>query len=157
VGNPTIVTSLPKRELPVDLEELCIALEAEAADLRWFLDCQTGAVLLVTHEYEPAENGGLTVTDIETDPLRFVRVPGGDPQHALDDMTAFAHQLADGQLKESLELALSAPRPEKRFKTALSWLPEQQERWHQFRLARCRERAEAWLARQGIVPVAAAA
>lgn len=151
------MTASPKRELPVDLEELCIALEAEAADLRWFLDGQTGAVLLVTHEYDPAENDGLTVTEIETDPLRFVRVPGGDPHHALVDMTAFAKQLGDGQLKESLELALSAPRPEKRFKTALSWLPEQQERWHEFRLARCRERAEAWLARQGIVPVARAA
>lgn len=148
---------MPTRELPVDLEELCIALEAEAADLRWYLDAQTGDVILVTREYEAAEHDGLTVTEIETNPLRFLPVPAGEPQHALDDMTTFATQLGDGQLKESLELALSAPRPEKRFKTALSWLPEQQERWHTFRLQRCRQRAQAWLARNGIVPVARAA
>ena len=28
----------PARSLPVDLEELSIALEAETADLRWYLD-----------------------------------------------------------------------------------------------------------------------
>ncbi len=147
----------PNRELPVDLEELCIALEAEAADLRWYLDLHTGDVVLVTGEYEPAENGGLTVVEIETDPLRFTRVPAGEPHHVLVDMAEFARQLGDGQLKESLELALSAPRPEKRFKTTLSWLPEQQDRWHAFRLERCRRRAQDWLARQGIVPVARAA
>jgi hypothetical protein len=147
----------PLRTLPVDLEELTIAFEAEAADLQWYLDSHTGEVLLVTREYEPAEHGGLTVTEIETDPTRFVRVPPADPQHAVDDMRSFADSVTDAQLKESLEIALSAARPDRRFKTALSWLPEQQHRWHAWRQERCRERVTQWLAAHGLQASARAA
>lgn len=156
MSGPTPVTSVPNRELPVDVEELCIALASEGSDLRWFLDTQTGDVVLVSHEYDPADNAGLTAEEIEGDALRFVPVPVGDPGQVVEDMAAFTGQLGDGQLKESLELALSAPRPEKRFKTTLSWLPETQQRWRSFRLGRCRDRAVAWLADLGIVAIARA-
>ena len=91
----------------MDLEELSIALEAEAADLSWYFDIHKGDVLLVTHEYEPAEHGGLTVTEIETDPLRFVRIPAGNPQQVIDDMKDFVTSLGDATLQESLDIALS--------------------------------------------------
>jgi hypothetical protein len=145
------------RALPVDLEELSIALEAEAADLRWYLDVRTGEVLLVTHEYEPAEHDGLTETEIESDPSRFVRVPAGNPQRVIDDMKDFVASLGDAKLQESLELALSASRPERRFKTALSWLPERQQQWHAWYRDHCHQRALDWLSQQGIVPTARAA
>jgi len=147
----------PTRALPVDLEELSIALEAETADLRWYFDQDTGDVLLVTQEFEPAEHDGLTVTEIESQPSRFVRVPPGHPQRVIDDMRAFVTSLGDSTLQESLELALSASRPERRFKTALSWLPERQQQWHAWHRAQCQQRALAWLARQGIEPKARAA
>lgn len=151
------MTDAPLQTLPVDLGELCIALEAEAADLRWYLDLGSGDVILVNREYEPGDHGGLSVDDIEGDPRRFRRVPPGNPQDTVDDMKAFAAQLDDAQLKESLELALSAPRPDRRFRAVLGWLPEQQDRWHLFRQARCTRRALAWLAQQGIAPVERAA
>lgn len=151
------MSSQPVRTLPVDLEELSIALEAETADLRWYLDLQTGDVLLVTPEFEPAEHDGLTVTEIESEPSRFVRVPPGNPQRVIDDMQAFVTSLGDAKLQESLELALSASRPERRFKTALSWLPERQQQWHVWHREHCQARALAWLAHQGIVPAARAA
>lgn len=144
------MTDAPLQTLPVDLEELCIALEAEAGDLRWYLDVGSGDVILVTREYEPAEHGGLTVDDIEGAPARFRRIPPGNPQDTVDDMQAFAAQLSDAQLKESLALALSAPRPDRRFRAVLGWLPEQQQHWHDFRHARCARRARAWLESQGI-------
>ena len=65
--------------------------------------------------------------------------------------------LGDATLQESLALALSASRPEKRFKTALSWLPERQQQWHAWYRQHCQRRALSWLADQGIVPVARAA
>jgi hypothetical protein len=145
------------RSLPVDLEELSIALEAETADLRWYLDVDTGDVLLVTPEFEPAEHDGLTVTEIENEPERFVRVPPCNPQQVVDDMKAFVTSLGDATLQESLELALSASRPEKRFKTALSWLPERQQQWHAWHREHSQRRALSWLEEQGIVPTARAA
>ncbi len=147
----------PLRTLAVDLEELTIAFEAEAADLQWYLDSQTGGVILVTREYEPADHDGLTATEIETDPVRFIVVPPADAQHSVDDMRTFADSVTDAQLKESLEIALSAARPEKRFKAALSWLPEQQSRWHAFRQDRCLQRVTKWLAGHGWLAGARAA
>jgi hypothetical protein len=151
------VTAQPIRALPVDLEELSIALEAETADLRWYLDLVSGDVVLVTPEYDPAENDGLTVAEIEGSPARFVRVPPSDPSRVVDDMRAFVASLGDPTLQESLALALSASRPEKRFKAALSWLPERQHQWHGWYRARCQRRALDWLARLGIEPTARAA
>jgi hypothetical protein len=149
MGAPDM-TDAPLQTLPVDLEELCIALEAEPGDLRWYLDLSSGDVILLSREYEPAEHGGLTIDEIEGTPSRFRRIPPGNPQDAVEDMKAFADQLSDAQLKESLMLALSAPRPERRFRAVLGWLPEQQQQWHDFRQARCAQRARAWLASQGI-------
>jgi Uncharacterised protein family (UPF0158) len=138
------------RALDVDLDELLIAFEAEAGDLHWYLDTHHGAVILVSREYDPAEHDGLTVVDIETDPTRFVRVPPLEAQQAVDDMTFFANSVADPQLKQTLDIALSASRPEKRFRAALSWLPEQQALWHSFRQERCLARVTQWLASLGL-------
>ncbi len=133
------------RAIKVDLTELRLAFEADTQDLPWFLDTQTGAVLLATAEFDPAQHGGLTVEQIEKDTARFLRVPPFNPDQLISDMREFAEGTGDAQLKESLELALSAPRPDKRFKTVMSWLPEQQARWNEWRLARTTQRVHAWL------------
>ncbi len=140
--------------LPVDMSELCIALEAESGDLRWFLDVGTGNVILVAADYAPEENDGLSVADLEQNVERFRVVPAADPNDLVGDMRAFAASLTDLRLKESLDLALSAPRPERRFRAALGWLPETLERWHSFRQAQCEARARGWLQSLGIAPVA---
>jgi hypothetical protein len=146
------VNAVAPKTLAVDLAELSIALEAEASDLTWFLDLDTGDVILVTREYDASDYGGLTVDDIEGTPQRFLKVPAGDPLSTVNDMHSFAAQVADQQLKESLELALSAPRPDRRFRAVLGWLPSEQEHWHEFRAARCEERARGWLTTLGIQP-----
>lgn len=139
------------KQLQVDFDELCIALEADAsAELRWYLDLGSGSVILVTREYEPADYDGLTLGELLALPDRFVPVPGSS-QATVDDMQAFVSQLSDARLKESLELALSAPRPERRFRAVLGWLPEELERWHGFRLARVEQRAREWLRTLGVV------
>lgn len=146
------MTSPALRTLPVDLEELSIAFESFGADVQWYLDTETGDVILLNREYDPAEHKGLTPAEIESNGKRFVAVPRSDSFALVGDMLAFAKEVADAQLKESLQLALSAPRPSKYFKMALSWLPEQQSRWHAFRLEACRGRVKGWLEQQGIQP-----
>lgn len=140
------------RDLPVDMAELCIALEAEASEFPWFLDVVTGAVVLVTDEFDPAEHDGLTVGQIESEPLRFRRVPAGSAEEGLGDMRAFAQQHADPTFRESLELALEAPRAERRFRSVLAWVPGAQEDWHRFRLGRVEGRAREWLRSLGFCP-----
>jgi hypothetical protein len=75
---PTSKTLIP---LPVDLSDLCIALESEAADYRWYFDLDTGETILLGPEFDPEEYGGLTREDIKGRPQRFHRVPSS-LQHA---------------------------------------------------------------------------
>lgn len=140
------------KSLPIDFAELCIALtaEAEASELKWFLDLESGKVILVSREYDAAEWGGLKPEDIENNPKRFKPVPAADPEHQVADMRAFVGELNDARLKESLELALTAPRPERRFRAVLGWLPAELEKWHSFRQQRNEERARVWLSSVGV-------
>lgn len=147
------MTNQPHQALPVDLPELCLALAAEADDLRWYLDRDTGDVLLVNREWDPVEHAGLTAEDVEKNAHRFVRVPTADGRSASLDMASYAEQVGDARLRESLELALLAPRPGRRFRAVLGWLPEEQGRWHEFRQARWEARAKAWLATVGVAPM----
>jgi hypothetical protein len=141
--------------LPVDLADLCIALESEAADYRWYFDLDTGETILLNGEYDPEEHGGLTSDDIKGRPQRFHRIPAQTNAQALADMKDFADSLEDGRLKESLILALAAPRPEKRFRSALGWLPDELDRWHRFRHALLSERALNWLEALGVKAIPA--
>ncbi len=143
---------LNRRKLPIDLTELCIALENEAQGFDWYLDTVTGDTVLVNAEYDPEEYGGLKVDEIEGDPQRFRRVPTTDERTAFADMEAFAQAHPDERLKESLMLALEAIRPERRFRAVLGWLPEEQHQWHSFRHQRLETRARAWLEHLGLQP-----
>jgi hypothetical protein len=136
--------------LPVDLADLCIALEAEASGYRWYFDLETGETILLNGEYDPEEHDGLTTDDIKGRPQRFRRVPTETNVQALADMKGFADSLEDGRLKESLLLALAAVRPERRFRAVLGWLPDELGRWHRFRHALLSQRAMNWLEGLGV-------
>ncbi len=138
--------------MTIDLSDVCIALSGEGGALRWFFDAQTGTALLLNAEYDPADNGGLTEAQIEADVARFKRIPPAEPAQVLADMASFTAQTTDARLKESLELALEAPHPERRFRAVLGWLPEEQARWHSWRQAQLEERARRWLKTIGVKP-----
>jgi Uncharacterised protein family (UPF0158) len=140
------------KPLPVDVSDVCIALEAGEPGYAWYLDLETGGTLLVGPEYDPAENGGLTSEEIDSDRSRFAPVPPRDPQAGYQDMVLFTAQLTDDRLRESLELALGAPRPFRRFKAVLGWLPEEQRAWHEFKQKRLEADARAFLEECGVVP-----
>ena len=120
--------------------------------MRWYLDTQTGATLLLNAEYDPGQNNGLTAKEIEADSQRFKTIPSGDAQLTLTDMASFAKQTTDALLRDSLELALSAPHPERRFRAVLGWLPEEQARWHTYRQGQLELRARSWLKKIGVEP-----
>jgi len=138
--------------LTIDLSDVCISLSGEGGRLRWFLDTQTGSTLLLNVEYDPNQNGGLTAAQIEADGARFKPIPTADPHLILADMESFAAQTPDAQLRESFELALGAPHPERRFRAVLGWLPEENARWHAYRQGQLEARARAWLKKLGLEP-----
>ena len=82
----------------------------------------------------------------------FAAVPKDTLEDSLDDMRAFAAQVTDPRLKESLDLALSGWGPERRFKALLSWLPELLDAWYAFRDLRVEARVLSWLHSLGYAP-----
>lgn len=138
------------RQLPVDLGDVCIALSPEGVHDRWYLDLQTGETLLVNAEYDAMEHGGIPATVVESEGARFRRIPPAAENEGLGDMRAFAASRDDVTLQGSLELALQAPQPEKRFRSVLGWLPDALADWHHFRQRRLEERARAWLKSLGV-------
>ncbi len=140
------------RKLEVDLADVCIALSGEGGELEWFLDLKTGETLLVNGEYSPEEHGGLTAKQIHSETLRFKRIPTPHAGEVLRDMEAFAAGATDERLRQSLELALSAPHPERRFRAVLGWLPDEQQRWRSFRQEQLEQRAKSWLSTLGLAP-----
>ncbi len=138
------------RKLEVDIADVCIALSGEGGELEWFLDLKTGETILVNREYAPEEHAGLTAKQIHADSLRFKRIPAPLEGELLRDMEAFAAETQDERLKQSLELALSAPHPERRFRAVLGWIPDEQQRWRAYRQERLELRARTWLAGIGL-------
>ncbi len=120
--------------------------------MRWYLDVQTGSTVLLNAEYDPGQNNGLTALEVEADAARFKPIPSGDVHLTLTDMASFAAQTGDAKLRESLELALAAPHPERRFRAVLGWLPEEQARWHSYRQGQLEQRARTWLKKLGLEP-----
>lgn len=133
-----------------DISDLCIALSDEGAGFRWYFDVETQETVLLNHEYDPREHGGVTAEQVVSDSGRFKRIPSSDDSQTWADMEAFTAECPDARLRESLELALSAPGPERRFRAALGWLPDQLKKWHQFRQHRLETRAREWLKSVGV-------
>ncbi|MBX7097528.1 MAG: UPF0158 family protein [Myxococcaceae bacterium] len=138
------------RWLPIDLGDVCIALSPEGAHDRWYIDLHTGETLLLNAEYDPQEHGGVTARQLESDEARFRRIPPAEAHQSVEDMSAYAESCRDETLKESLQLALQAPGPEKRFRSVLGWLPDALHGWHQFRQRKLEQRAKAYLASLGL-------
>lgn len=138
------------RKLEVDIADVCIALSGEGGELEWYLDLHSGETLLVNSEYSPEEHGGLTPKQIHADSLRFKRIPPPAHDELVRDMESFAAGAQDERLKQSLELALSAPHPERRFRAVLGWLPDEQQRWRTFRQEKLEGRAKSWLKTLGL-------
>jgi hypothetical protein len=141
-----------RKKLAVDMADICIALDSAAGDLQWYLDVETGDTLLVNNEYDPVEEG-VTLEEIEARPERYLAVPHSDRGQFMRDMKDFTVACEDAVLKESLEIALVGQAPARRFKAVLSHLPEQRNKWFEFRRARLLNRAVRWLDQNGIEPV----
>ena len=87
---------------------------------------------------------------------RFIRVPAADSREGYEDMQAFIETVASPHLQERLWAAIRGWGAFRRFKDALAGHPDERERWFAFKHDRLRERVQAWLADEGIEPIAEA-
>lgn len=129
------------RALPVDWDELELALTTRDPEQAFYLDVMTGRLELLQRDLEAsmAKSGLILVEPLPA----YV-------EHSW--MERFADQMADRALGERLLETLRGRGAFKRFKHALLDHPKARERWFAFRERRLHEAAGLWLAQHGLKP-----
>lgn len=133
----------------VDLADLAEALEDHSYEHSWWLDPETGEVVLWSDYVE--EEGE---ADPETRGLRPI-----DPipsREGYEDMEDFIELVRSPQARDLLERAIAGRGAFRRFKDTLFDFPELRETWFRFHDARFERRAIRWLLDEGLVDEAAA-
>ena len=133
----------------VDLADLAQALEDHSGDHSWWIDPQTGEVILWSAYFE--EQGD---RDPESRGLRPV-----DPMSSHDgyeEMQAFIERVRDPRSRHLLERAIAGRGAFRRFKDTLLDFPELRDAWFRFHDARLERRAIRWLLDEDLIDGASA-
>jgi hypothetical protein len=143
----------PLREVSVDLDELCAAFNDASSELRYFLDTETGEMILVSDMLDQDEMQQQLAEIDAADMGRYLAVPLADSHKAYRDMEDFIATVRDEPLQDLLSLAIQGRGAFRRFKDVLLGHPETRQRWFDFEAARLEARVRQWLADEGCAPV----
>lgn len=135
---------MEKKQLKINLDELCAAMDDASYKNEYFLDLQKGEVLLISEYADEGETEELKER-IDEDFKRYKRVPKAESNEGYRDMEDFITAADNEHLAELLEVAINGKGAFRRFKDVLLNYPEERERWFQFKNDRMRERAMEWL------------
>ena len=141
-----------RRKVRVDLKELRFAMEDATYEHQYFLDTETGEVILVSEMFDDEEAERQLAEIDAAEPGRYLQVPRADSREGYDDMQDFIDTLSDEQLQELLNVAIQGRGAFRRFKDVLARHPAEQQRWFDFQAARLDARAREWLAEEGCEP-----
>ena len=133
-----------KKALKIDLDELCSAMADSSHEHEYYLDLETGKILLIS-DYMDDEEIGKLKDQIDEDSDRYERIPEAESHQGYEDMVDFIATLKGKRLAELLEVAINGKGAFRRFKDVLLNYPEERERWFQFRDDRAQEKALEWL------------
>jgi uncharacterized protein UPF0158 len=146
--------SEPPRRVPVDWDDLEMALTTNADEFSCYLDLRSGTIQMLpvdrfgADDAWPAEDeidAGLTAGHlIDVEPL--------ESSVEYSWMAEFASSVCHPRLRNELDVALDGRGAFRRFKRVLSGHPAERERWFGFRDQRLHETAREWLADHGIEP-----
>ena len=139
--------AIEKKKTEVDLEELASAIEDQGEGISFYVDRETGNVVLVTVD---SDDKDLPVPREEIeDSARFVLVDPEDTDEAFRDMEDFAATVPHSFLRVQLEDALDGDGPFAGFRGVLKEEPEERKRWFAFKRERLEMRAREWLEAEG--------
>lgn len=156
------------RDLPVDLDELSLALEGDPLLTGGRLDLRTGEVHQFGPLYERDHDDEFGEPDDEDDGLRGGLDDGQEDRRWLNfdslgsragfrDMEEFLETVTDERLTARLGRALGGRGAFRRFKDELADAPGELARFFRFTDDRRRGRARQWLAESGLRPSVPAA
>src|SRR5260370_27630594 len=141
-----------RREVRVDLQELRFAMEDASYEHRYFLDTETGDVILASEMFEDEETQRQLTEIDEAEPGRYLQVLRADSREGYDDMQDLIDTVSDEHLQELLNVAIQGRGAFRRFKDVLARHPAEQQRSFEFQAARLDARAREWLAEEELQP-----
>lgn len=154
------------RKLRVDLADVAMAMEAGDSEDAWYLDRESGSVVLVPLDLQgedvldpqycaalPAweQEWVSAAREIYLESTRYVRVPRESPRGEYELMLRFAES-APPPLRELLLVALDGPGAFGRFRRVLDRHPAQRGAWDRLLRDFATGRAREWLRDLGIDP-----
>jgi hypothetical protein len=154
------------RKLEIIWGELEVAFQSNSWDMHFYLDLETGGVVMVTDEvaryveqppdYELPEwmEQDLQIARQveEGSGTRYIRIPEADSRAAYRDMEHFIYTVDDSRLQDRLGQAIRGRGAFRRFKNVLIEHPTERERWFAFKDRCTYERMLDWLEGEEIEP-----
>jgi hypothetical protein len=141
-----------KKTLKIYLDELCSAMDDSSYEHDYYLDLETGEILLISDYMDDEESKKLR-DNIDEEPDRYERIPKAESHEGYEDMEDFIATVEDEHLAELLEVAINGKGAFRRFKDVLARYSEERERWFRFKDERMEQRALEWLEDIGVSPV----
>jgi hypothetical protein len=136
-------------KLELDFEYLVFAWEDDSHDTAYYLDSETGSVVLVQQDLEDLDE---IREEIELHPSRFLYVPKPDHDRLVLDLSDFIYTVADESLKKQLQTACEGTNKFHACTDILNKHPDEMQRWKKWRHDAARERARKWLTAHNIEP-----
>jgi len=142
-----------RRKVRVDLQELRFAMEDATYEHQYFLDTETGEVILVSEMFDDEEAQRQLAEIDAAEPGRYLQVPRADSREGYADMQDFIDTISGEHLQELLNVAIQSRGAFRRFKDVLARHPGEQQPWFDFQAAaRLAARTGEWLAEEGCEP-----
>jgi hypothetical protein len=132
----------------VDLGVLIEAFEDATPELRYFVDRETGEVILVSDTLGFIEAGHQRAAMAES-PGRYLAVPVAGLDEFTADLEAFIDQLDDKAARDALDETLDAPNPVQAVDAFMAKHDELTPTWRTHRATNVRARANEWLKENG--------
>lgn len=137
-----IVKEILTRKITVTVDDLIEAFDTHFEETAYYLDLQNGKMILVS-EIDDLDN---LKEKIESDNTgRYVYVEPILSPEGYRQMEDFIATLADKNLQEKLEIAISGKGAFRRFKDVLLMYPEQRQNWFDFHETMMKEYAQDWV------------
>jgi len=137
-------------KIKIDANMLANALEDHNMTYNWFLDKQTGEIIMCADEFSKDQKGRQNAEKIEDQPERFLCIEPLESHVSFGAMEDFIAELDGDESKSALVDSLNLAQPFKAFKNALCNYPDVRQQWLEFHNQWMLEKAKEWLHEEGL-------
>ncbi len=133
----------------IDTDELIFAMEHSDPEIEYFLDRETGEILMLSSPMYSGTDEGLE-EKLENDPGRYIHIDPIPSSVSWEVMADFNESLPESGAKAELAGAIQRNHSFRRFKDTLLAYPKIRQEWFRFHGSALTKLAEEWLEEAGI-------